>query len=662
MDLESIGSSEESIELLERLPLLVCRLSPHGQILYANTYVGKVSGYDAKELQGSNWWDLFYPGEYRFQVDELYELFQEGDVIDHEMVFVDKAGQEHTIKWTSYNEFKEEGDLEEIIGLGLDISGKVEAEKAARRERMAFAKITEISPVAITIVERDGRISYANEKAIDVLGLTKSEIRKRMYNDPQWRITDLDGKPMPDDELPIRRVLREKKPIHGVKHAIHLPNGGHRFLSINSAPFFNNRGEVERIVNSIEDITERVEAKRASERALRALKVTNEGLRSLMNADTIEEYLEEICDIAVNIGGYALAWFGLANQDESKSVDTIAISSKGAAYIDEIEITWDDSPLGMGPTGMAIKNQTAVKTEDIQYETDYSPWRNTALKHGFRSSIAIPFVFDSNEMGVFNVYSNERNAFDEAEIALFEKLIQSLEFAIQAKRLEIQHRNTREQLEKVSAQAFLYMDVMAHDLRNHLQSVTLGLELLSTEYPQISKSVAMETLDLQIDRATRLIQKASTLNKVLSTDIEHKSLNKSMEEAMLQIGRRYPGIQIEFDAPSTDCIVQGNDYLTKAFYDILENAVEHNPSEQIKIWIEVSRGDEYCEVTIADNGKGVPDELKGSLFDHQRRFGGFGLHLVANIIERYGGRVEVTDRIPRAPTEGAKFLLRIPLA
>ncbi len=655
-------NSGEKEDLFERLPLLVCRVSVTGEILYANRYVSKISGYSAEEIIGLNWWDLFYPGEYRTQVEKLYTLFQGGDVIDHEMVLVDRYDEKHTIKWTSYNKTDDDGNLSEIIGLGLDISEKVEAEKAAKREKMAFAKITEISPVAITIVERDGRISYANKKAIDVLGFTKSEIRNRMYDDPQWRITALDGKPMPDEELPFNKVLQEKKAIYGVKHAIHLPNGEHRFLSINSAPFYNSKGEVAKVVNSIEDITDQVEAKRASERALRALRVTNEGLQSLMNADTIENYLEVICDIAVNIGGYALAWFGLANQDGSKSIDPIAVSSKGASYIDEIEVTWDTSPLGMGPTGMAVKEKTAVSTDDIQQEADYSPWKNSALEHGFRSSIAIPFEFDSREIGVFNVYSSERNAFDEEEIGLLEKLIQSLEFAIQAKRLEIRHRNTGEQLEKVSTQAFLYMDVMAHDLRNHLQSVTLGLELLSTEYPQISNSVAMENLDLQIDRATRLIQKASTLNKVLGIDIETRSLNESIEEALLQIGRRYPGVQIEFDAPPTDCIVRGNEYLPRAFYDILENAVEHNPREQIKIWVEVSRGNEYCEVAIADNGKGVPDELKGSLFDYERRFGGLGLHLVANIIEGYGGNVDVSDRVPRAPTEGAKFLLKIPLA
>lgn len=43
------------------------------------------------------------------------------------------------------------------------------------------------------------------------------------------------------------------------------------------------------------------------------------------------------------------------------------------------------------------------------------------------------------------------------------------------------------------------------------------------------------------------------------------------------------------------------------------------------------------------------------LFDKSSQFGGVGLHLIAQIVEKYGGSVEVFDRVPGDSSEGADF-------
>ncbi len=70
-------------------------------------------------------------------------------------------------------------------------------------------------------------------------------------------------------------------------------------------------------------------------------------------------------------------------------------------------------------------------------------------------------------------------------------------------------------------------------------------------------------------------------------------------------------------------------------------------------------------VTVADTGRGVPEERKEEIFHcyerKQRGVGeGLGLYLVRILIDRYGGRIRVEDRIPGYPGEGAafSFLLR----
>ena len=60
-------------------------MAAHGATPFVNDAVGKITGYRADELQGKNWWDVFYPGGLRRQVDDLYLCFRSGDVSDHKL-------------------------------------------------------------------------------------------------------------------------------------------------------------------------------------------------------------------------------------------------------------------------------------------------------------------------------------------------------------------------------------------------------------------------------------------------------------------------------------------------------------------------------------------------------------------------------------------------
>ncbi|MCS7130178.1 MAG: ATP-binding protein [Archaeoglobaceae archaeon] len=64
-------------------------------------------------------------------------------------------------------------------------------------------------------------------------------------------------------------------------------------------------------------------------------------------------------------------------------------------------------------------------------------------------------------------------------------------------------------------------------------------------------------------------------------------------------------------------------------------------------------------VRIADNGVGIPGEIKSKIFEsgYSRRGGGLGLFLVKKIVEMFKGRVIVKDNVPR----GAIFEIRLPL-
>jgi PAS domain S-box-containing protein len=105
----------------------------------------------------------------------------------------------------------------------------------------------------------EGRFVFANDRAVAVLGLEQSAVTDRRYNDPEWRIRDLDGDPIPDEELPFRQVCDTGEPLYGFRHAIRWPDGTEKELLINGAPLFDDEGAVDGVVFSLVDVTDQRE-------------------------------------------------------------------------------------------------------------------------------------------------------------------------------------------------------------------------------------------------------------------------------------------------------------------------------------------------------------------------------------------------------------------
>ena len=121
-------------------------------------------------------------------------------------------------------------------------------------------RLHEAVPAGIVFMDRNGQITFANARAMQVLGLKRSEIAKRTYNDPVWRITTHDGRPLSDKDLPFQRAKATGKPVFDVRHAILRPDGQRVLLSINAAPISDRSGKFGGMAAVVTDITRYVGA------------------------------------------------------------------------------------------------------------------------------------------------------------------------------------------------------------------------------------------------------------------------------------------------------------------------------------------------------------------------------------------------------------------
>jgi len=145
--------------------------------------------------------------------------------------------------------------LERAIRYAIEGQG---AKERLRRDRDLISRIMETSPVGIVVTDQAGKITFANRRAEDVLGLTKDAIAGRTCSVLDWRSTDLEGNPLVEQPSLLKQVLNSGQVAQDVRYTINRPNGRHFLLSTNATPLFDAANKIDGMVVTVEDITERL--------------------------------------------------------------------------------------------------------------------------------------------------------------------------------------------------------------------------------------------------------------------------------------------------------------------------------------------------------------------------------------------------------------------
>lgn len=241
-------------------------------------------------------------------------------------------------------------------------------------------------------------------------------------------------------------------------------------------------------------------------------------------------------------------------------------------------------------------------------------------------------------------------------------------------------KRSEEALEKEKSQANMFLDLMAHDI-NNLNQVSIGYLEIALDFLQHEPACAgsgelenylRKSLN-SLCNCTELINNVKTLRRIRTEHLQREDVD--LGNILAEAVRDYPkvpdrDVSIEFDRPE-HCFVTGNPLLKEVFTNMIGNSVKHSQGA-VKVWITVDstqvKGKKYYEVTVADNGPGIPDEMKENLFRRFKGEGakagghGLGLYLVRTIVEDFGGKVRAEDRVRGDYSKGVKFIVLLPAA
>jgi PAS domain S-box-containing protein len=246
----------------------VVMVNPDGKIFYVNAAAVRMWGYDTSEeligLPVSKLWAA------EAAAVELFSRVWAGQNLVDVVEATRPDGESFSCLLSASGVTDEEGRVISLMASFADISEQKLTEEELRREQQLVSQINEMSPVAILKFNADGHIVYANQRAEQVLGRSREALQSRTFDDPDWKLTTLDGKPYPQEELPFALVKDTRTPVFDIKHGIEWPNGECRILSINAAPLFGPDGSFEGVLVAAEEITKRVRIEREKSAAIAA--------------------------------------------------------------------------------------------------------------------------------------------------------------------------------------------------------------------------------------------------------------------------------------------------------------------------------------------------------------------------------------------------------
>ncbi|UPV76687.1 PAS domain S-box protein (plasmid) [Halorussus limi] len=257
-----------------------------------------------------------------------------------------------------------------------------------------FARVDD----AFYALDDEYRFTYVNDRAEELLGQPEAEL----YGQNVWEVLDV------ADDDPLRKQFETA-----------LATQESQIFERFSEPL--GIWETVRIYPSesglsvyFRDITERKE----DEQEIVALNRLNTIVRDITDAvidqSTREEIERVVCDALAEADVYKFAWIANVNPTTNSVYSRIEAGVDG--YIGDVSISVDsDDPHGQGPAGRAIHTHEVQVTRDAFDDSAFEPWRDLAREYGYRSSAAIPIVYEGTLYGIIGVYSARKGAFHDGE-------------------------------------------------------------------------------------------------------------------------------------------------------------------------------------------------------------------------------------------------------
>lgn len=296
---------------------------------------------------------------------------------------------------------------------------------------------------------------------------------------------------------------------------------------------------------------------------------------SLSRAEDESTLINDVCSAIVKEAPYVLAWVGMAEFNEGKTVRVAGMDGTAVKYAENLQLSWAENAVsGIGPVGECIRSGKSTVVLDTKQDPRFKIWLERASKFDIRCVVASPIHDGTKTIGALAVYSKITNAFTESEIHLFENLADEIGYGLRS----IKHR---QELAQEVKERQIAQDQLTLALESTIAAMSKTMEWRDPYTAGHQKRVAEiatiigEKMGLSQDRLQGLhmagmvhdIGKIAIPSEILTKPTALTDLEKRMVQEHVESGYQILK-DIPFNAPIADIVRQHHERVDGTGYPL----------------------------------------------------------------------------------------------
>jgi len=619
--------SNELQIILDNVPSLIYYKDTKNNIIRVNKNYAKRLNLKVGDIIGKNASELFS--------EELAEKYWEHDrkIINSgkpKLNFVEPMETPNGKRWTLNSKIPindDSGEVIGIIGVATDITDLKKAEEQLKISEKKFRKISETAQDGIYLVDENGTVYYWNKAAEKIFGYSKEEaIGTRL------------------DKLIIPKELNQ-----------HFRQNIKTLRVTGNSPIMNKTVELKAITKRNEQID--IEVSHSTFKSKAEWNVIAI-VRDITQRKKMEEKLKESEQIFRTIAERSDMGIMILQNDIPQYMNKQYANMFGYSKKEMME--WE---VGQYKKCIHPENHKLVADQARKKQRGDNDVINNYEIRGVKKSGEIIWL---------NIYAN--NIKYKGSYADLITIIDITE----RKRAQLRLKESEQRYRKAYELSILYKDLFAHDINNILQNINSAIELekLQSQDQEVYDSFKEfhEIIKDQVSRGHKLIKNVHKLSELeeIKNPLTNIDICELLEKSINYIKKSFPNqnIEIKVNSFQKNVKISANEFLIDVFENLLINAIKYNENEKIVINIKISREilhqKSYIKLEFMDNGIGITDDHKRTIFQSGNVKGkggkgmGFGLTLVKKIIKDLNGEISVENRIKNSYTKGSNFIIKLP--
>ena len=467
-------------------------------------------------------------------------------------------------------------------------------------------RILDAVPGGVVHVGKDGSIRHANIDALRILGLRVDELTRRFVADVDPETIREDGSPCPISEYPVALVLATGKPQPPVTIGVRKPNGEVSWAIFRAEPVLDPDGQLAGAVVTFLDITER---KRAEEQ----LRQSEAKWRAL--AENLPDFV-----LIADTTGRILSINRVRTEAEVQESEII-----GSMLVDYLEEEAREPYVR--ELARAVATCSTVHIETRALIDGKTVWFETQF---------VPLVEEHGEVARVLVVAHDATERRRMLSSLAEK-------------------------ERLASVGMLAASV-AHEIMNPLTYVLANLDFV----------VGERTVD-PVRRMKALVEAREGARRMQQIVWDLRALGRAGAEELfyvdprtvIEIALRLSGPEVQrtanvvLELSEVPCVLASESRLCQVFINLFINASQSMDARavegrELRVRTHHDETTDLVGIDIADNGEGIAPHRLGRIFEPfyttKQAGTGLGLSICRDIVERMGGRIDVTSTVGAGTT------------